>query len=29
MSAYCLFDVLEVTDPEKMEQYRNGLLATV
>ena len=29
MSAYCLFDVLEVTDPEKMEQYREGVLSTV
>lgn len=29
MSAYCLFDVLEVTDPEKLEQYRSGVLATV
>jgi uncharacterized protein (DUF1330 family) len=29
MSAYCLFDVLEVTDPEKMEAYRAGVFATV
>lgn len=29
MSAYCLFDVLEVTDPEKMEHYRAGVFATV
>lgn len=29
MPAYCLFDVLEVTDPEKMEAYRAGVFATV
>lgn len=29
MSAYCFFDVLEVTDPEKLEEYRAGVLATV
>jgi len=29
MSAYCLFDVLEVTDPEALEAYRCGVLATV
>ena len=29
MPAYYLLDVLEVTDPEKMEQYRDGVLATV
>ncbi|MDQ4122126.1 MAG: DUF1330 domain-containing protein [Acidobacteriota bacterium] len=29
MSAYCFFDVLEVTDFDKMEKYREGVLATV
>lgn len=29
MPAYCFFDVLEVTDPEKLERYRNGVLKTV
>jgi uncharacterized protein (DUF1330 family) len=29
MPAYCLFDVLEVIDPDKMEQYRDGVFATV
>ena len=29
MAAYCLFDMYEVTDPEKLEQYRSGVLATV
>jgi len=29
MSAYFLFDVLEVTDQEKMEEYRGGVLSTV
>lgn len=29
MAAYCFFDLLEITDPEKMEQYRNGVRATV
>lgn len=29
MPAYCFFDVLEVTDPEKLEEYRRGVLATV
>ena len=29
MAAYCFFDVLEVTDPEKLERYREGVLATV
>jgi uncharacterized protein (DUF1330 family) len=29
MSAYCFFDVLEVTDPEKLEEYRQGVLSTV
>jgi len=29
MPAYCLFDVLEVTDNAALEQYRQGVLATV
>jgi uncharacterized protein (DUF1330 family) len=29
MSAYFFLDMLEVTDPEKLEQYRDGVLATV
>jgi uncharacterized protein (DUF1330 family) len=29
MAAYCFFDVLQVTDPQKLEQYRAGVLATV
>lgn len=29
MAAYCFFDVLEVTDAEKLEEYRAGVLATV
>lgn len=29
MSAYCFFDVLEVTDADKLEEYRDGVLATV
>jgi len=29
MPAYCFFDVLEVVDPAKLEQYRDGVLATV
>jgi len=29
MAAYCFFDVLEVTDPAKLEEYRAGVLATV
>jgi uncharacterized protein (DUF1330 family) len=29
MSAYFLFDVLEVTDQENMEKYRGGVLSTV
>ncbi|HWQ32800.1 MAG TPA: DUF1330 domain-containing protein [Blastocatellia bacterium] len=29
MSAYCFFDVLKVTDPERLEKYREGVLATV
>jgi len=29
MSAYCFFDVIEVKDAEKLEEYRAGVLATV
>lgn len=29
MAAYCFFDVHEVTDADKMEKYRAGVLATV
>jgi uncharacterized protein (DUF1330 family) len=29
MAAYCFFDMYEVTDPEKLEQYRSSVLATV
>lgn len=29
MPAYCFFDVLEITDPEKMEEYRKGVFQTV
>jgi uncharacterized protein (DUF1330 family) len=29
MRAYFFLDVLKVTDPEKMEKYREGVLATV
>lgn len=29
MPAYYFLDVLEVTDPAKMEKYRDGVLATV
>ena len=29
MPAYCLFDVLEITDSEKMETYRAGVFPTV
>lgn len=29
MAAYCFFDVLEVTDPQKLEQYRAGVRSTV
>lgn len=29
MAAYCFFDVREVTDPAKLDQYKNGVLATV
>jgi uncharacterized protein (DUF1330 family) len=29
MSAYCLFDVREETDPEKLQDYREKVTATV
>jgi Uncharacterized conserved protein len=29
MSAYCLFDVREILDAEKMAQYRRAVLSTV
>lgn len=29
MAAYCFFDVLEVVDPDKLEKYRDGVMATV
>lgn len=29
MPAYCFFDVLEVTDPERMERYRERVPSTV
>ena len=29
MTAYCFFDVLEFTDPAKIEKYRAGAAATV
>ena len=29
MAAYCFFDILETTDPGKMEKYRTGVAATV
>ena len=29
MAAYCFFDVREVVDPAKMEDYRRNVLATV
>ena len=29
MSAYCLFDNLEVTDPAKLEEYKNRALPVV
>lgn len=29
MPAYCFFDIREVIDPEKLEKYRDGVLATV
>ena len=29
MAAYCVFDVLEITDGPKMDEYRRGVRATV
>ena len=29
MPAYCFFDVLHVTDPDGLQRYRDGVLATV
>ena len=29
MAAYCFFDIREVLDPAKMEDYRRNVLATV
>jgi uncharacterized protein (DUF1330 family) len=29
MAAYCFFDVHEITAPEKMDRYREGVLSTV
>lgn len=29
MSAYCMFDVLKITDPEKMEAYRSQVFTNV
>lgn len=29
MTAYCFFDVRELLDPQKLEAYKNGVLATV
>lgn len=29
MPAYCFFDVLEVTDAEKLEEYRRGVSPTI
>lgn len=29
MAAYCFFDVREVVDPAKLDQYKQGVLATV
>ena len=29
MAAFCFFDVREVKDPEAMERYRGGVLATI
>jgi uncharacterized protein (DUF1330 family) len=29
MAAYCFFDILEVTDPQKFTKYREGVFATV
>ena len=29
MSAYCLFDILEVVDPKKFEEYKNRVVPLV
>jgi len=29
MSAYCIFDIVEITDVEKMQEYRSKVGATV
>jgi uncharacterized protein (DUF1330 family) len=29
MAAYCFFDLLEITDPAKMDEYRKHVRATV
>ena len=29
MSTFCFFDVLQITDPKKMERYRKEVLETV
>jgi uncharacterized protein (DUF1330 family) len=29
MAAYCFFDIKEITDRAKMDEYRRGVLATV
>lgn len=29
MAAYCFFDILEVTDPAKMQEYRSRITAVV
>lgn len=29
MAAYCFLDMYEVMDPQKLEKYRSGVLATV
>jgi len=29
MTAYCFFDVREVIDPQKLDMYKQGVLATV
>ena len=29
MAAYCFFDIREVSDPEKLGEYKAGVLATV
>ena len=29
MAAYCFLDMYEIIDPDKLEKYRSGVLATV